>query len=633
MSLRQQMMLLIALPTLVIYGVILGLTMRYLYKQSKASVEQNMTTLASSYAARFDGSLREAAQIAQTTASSFEITTPGDEQIYQQLERNVMGLPLVYGSAAAFEPGTIKPAGKLFSPYVCRDGEGLRRVNIDETVYDWYSDPNYTWYSQPKKLGKSIWSDPYFDEGAGNILMSTFSAVFKRGTGFGGVVTVDIDLPRLRSTAGHGLPENVDFVVLTSGGQFVYDPDPSRIMKSTVFDIANQSGRPELADLAKRMLAGKSGTATIAGWDSPQRQWVFFSPIRSANWVFVCRLPEAVVMREVRQRALASGGALLLTLLLTTALIAVASKMIAAPITRLKDKVLQVAGGNFDVRIDESSKTKEIQTLAGSFNQMTSDLRFHIEKLASETAARQKIEHDLDIAREIQRSLLPSNKPDLPGYEIAGWSRPADRTGGDYYDWQTRESDGQTLASLGDVTGHGVGPALVTAVCRAYARASFGTGHGLPEVMTQLNYLLLADLPEGRYVTFVGVIIDALRHDVHFVSAGHGPIVHYQRATHTLVEFGATDFPFGVTPTPEYPPTKVALARGDLLILITDGFFEWHNLSGEQFGLPRLRQAILDTADAPIDEIAQRIYEKVRDFTTNAAQDDDMTAVVLRRTA
>jgi sigma-B regulation protein RsbU (phosphoserine phosphatase) len=628
------MLLLIALPTLVIYVAILGLTMGYIYKESKASAEQNMTTLASSYAARFDGSLREAAQIAETTASLFETSgNLADEQIYQQLGRNVMGSPLVYGACAAFEPGTLKPPGQLFAPYVCRDGDGLRRVNIDETVYDWYRDPRYTWYSLPKKLGKSTWSDPYFDEGAGNILMSTYSAVFKRGIGFGGVVTVDIDLPRLRSTVGYGLPQNVDFVVLTSGGQFVYDADSARIMTSTIFDIAQQNKQPQLAELGKRMLSGKSGTATIAGWDTAQRQWVFYAPIRSAGWVLVCRLPESVVMREVRQRTLWSGGALLLTLGLITSLIFAASKMISSPITRLTDKVLQVAGGQFNVRIDESSRTREIQTLAASFNQMTSDLRSHIERLAAETAARQKIEHDLDIAREIQRSLLPATKPSLPGYEIAGWSRPADRTGGDYYDWQTRESDGRTLVSLADVTGHGVGPALVTAVCRAYARASFGTGHGLSEVMAQLNNLLLADLPEGRYVTYVGVIIDAAQHDVKFVSAGHGPIMHYQRATRSLVEFEATDFPFGVTPNPEYPPTTVALATGDLLILITDGFFEWFGPDGEQFGLARLREAILELADAPIDVLAQRIYEKVRDFTRNAAQDDDMTAVVLRRLA
>ena len=180
MTLRRQMILWIAGPALVIYIFILGLTAVGQYRQSKREVEQAMTRLATSYSARLDGYLREVARIAETAAhvvqSGVELS---DAQLYTLLENNVEQTPLVYGSCLAFEPGTRRTGDELFAPYVYRGPNGLQQMNIDRSVYDWYRDPQFTWYQQPKQLDRGVWSEPYLDKGAGNILMSTYSAPFK----------------------------------------------------------------------------------------------------------------------------------------------------------------------------------------------------------------------------------------------------------------------------------------------------------------------------------------------------------------------------------------------------------------------------------------------------------------------
>ena len=632
MTIRRQMILLIALPTLAVYVVILGLATLYSYRESRQSVERAMRQLASSYASRFDGRLREAAQIAESNAAFMQtVGSLPEEKIYQQLQRGVEQSPLVYGACMAFEPGTVRPADELFAPYVCRSGEGFRRVNIDRSVYDWYRDPAYTWYTQPKSLGRAVWSEPYFDEGAGNILMATYSVPFGKPGAIGGVTTVDIDLPRLRKSVGGEFDQDLDFVILSADGRFVFDPDPSRILKKTVFDVAGEQNRPDLAELGRRMLQGTSGMASIDGWDSSRRQWVFYAPIRSAKWVFVSRFPESRVLADVRRRTVGTAAALGLTLLLIVACIALASRLVAAPIVRLKDKVVEVGGGNLDVRIDETGRADEIRHLAGSFNRMTSELRAHVQRLADEQAARQRIEHDLDIAREIQRGLLPTKTPDVRGFDIAGWSLPADKTGGDYYDWQSLP-DGRTLVSLADVSGHGVGPALVTAVCRAYARASFATGHDVAELTGQLNQLLIADLPADRFVTFAAALLDPQRGQVQLISAGHGPILHYRAYDRSVREFGANDVPLGVMAAADYAPSvQIDLRPGDVLLFITDGFFEWMRPDREQFGLERLRQAVIDGADLPLPQFIKGIYEKVKTFAEGVPQADDVTAVAMRR--
>ena len=234
--------------------------------------------------------------------------------------------------------------------------------------------------------------------------------------------------------------------------------------------------------------------------------------------------------------------------------------------------VQQIGEGDLTAHIDEKSSTVEIHNLATNFNRMTADLRSHVDRLAVEKAERQRIEHDLDIARRIQQGLLPTAKPELPDYDIAGWSRAADKTGGDYYDWQ-QMPDGRILISLADVSGHGIGPALVAAVCRAYARASVSANNqDLAPMVDRLNGLLVDDMPEGRFVTFVGVLLDPQSHRAQMISAGHGPLFRCVAVGGRLIESDADGLPLGLFSGNEYGPANdFALEPGDSIVLVTDG--------------------------------------------------------------
>jgi len=638
MPLRRQMILWIVGPALVIYLLILGLSAVSQYRQSKREVEQAMTRLAGSYASRLDGYLRETSRIATTAARFFETGAAiSDETVYSLLEDNVKQSPLVYGSALAFEPGTRRAADELFAPYVCRDGDTFRRMNIDQSVYDWYRDPKYTWYSRPKELGRGVWSEPYFDEGAGNILMSTYSAPFNRQgaeglAGFGGVCTVDIDLPRLRETVGREIDAELDFVILSSDGRYVFHPDASRIMKQTIFEELSATGRGRLAPAALQFIEAESGGAWIDGWESDEPLGVFHARIPSTGWSFVARVPTANLLADVRQRTLTNVAALLATLLLLCAAIYYVAGRIAAPITALERGVMKVSGGDLDARIDESSSTVEIHNLAGSFNRMTADLRSTVDRLAIEKTERKRIEHDLDVARRIQEGLLPTAKPDLADYDVAGWSRAANATGGDYYDWQ-RLPDGRVLVSLADVSGHGIGPALVAAVCRAYARASVAASdRELAQIVNRLNDLLVVDMPDGRFVTFAGVLLDHEHNRAQMISAGHGPLFRCIRSNGDLFESNADGLPLGLISDGEYAPSDAfSLETGDSILLVTDGLFEWTREGGEAYGLDRLRESIRRFASLEADELISALYGEAREFAGGADQGDDVTIVVVRR--
>jgi len=241
-----------------------------------------------------------------------------------------------------------------------------------------------------------------------------------------------------------------------------------------------------------------------------------------------------------------------------------------------------------------------------------------------------RVNHDLDVARSIQQDLLPGSTPGLGGFDVAGWNRPADQTGGDYFDWQTLP-DGRIAVSLADATGHGIGPALVSASCRAYARASLisGKSDGLLE---NLNQLLSDDLPPNRFVTFAVVFLEPNCSRVNVLSAGHGPILWYKRDSGEIENIEAQGIPLGMIDGFAYgQAAEASMAAGDILALITDGFFEWENPEGEQFGISRLEAVIHEARECSAEELILRMRAAVESFCGGTKQEDDLTAIILKR--
>jgi serine phosphatase RsbU (regulator of sigma subunit) len=262
------------------------------------------------------------------------------------------------------------------------------------------------------------------------------------------------------------------------------------------------------------------------------------------------------------------------------------------------------------------------------------EIRKYLQAALQEAETRQQlqqVQHDLDIARSIQQSLLPRVRPRIAGFEIAGWNLSADATGGDYFDWK-QLSDGRLVVTLADVTGHGIGPAMLASVCRAYSRASFDGQHGLTTTVQRINEALTADLTQGRFATFVAVICKADDNQVELLSAGQGPLFLYSSSTDTFQEIPPQSIPLGLMPELNASaPALLTLRPGDLLLLITDGFFEWENDSGEAFGMERAADTIRRAKRLPPEEIIAELYNSILAFSNGTRQKDDLTAVVIKR--
>ena len=641
MSIRSKLLLYIGAPTLAIYVGVLGLALERLKAMNLREMEASVTQQAVSDAARFDAAFREIATIALTTARFIE-TDPDLPlgKIEQQLLANLRVNEAVYGVACAFEPES--PEDDLLCPYVYRRADGaLVVMNIGRDVYDWAADPQWDWYHTPRATEAPSWSRPYFDEGAGNALMVTFSAPFFRDGEFRGVTTVDIDVTRLRTNLADSIMGGLEFVILTPNGHFVYSPNPDDVMARTIFDAADAAGRTDIHDAYRAVLGGEAGMARLAGWSGrppagweewTESRWLFYAPIESTGWALAAQMPESQALANVRSRMALATGALGLTLLLILGAIWLVSARLVSPIIRLREGVREISGGNLDARVEGVESNDEIGELARSFNAMTADLRSHVDSLAAAQAHREKIEGDLELARRIQRSLLPSTLPNAPGYDIAGWNLAADQTGGDYFDW-LELPDGRTIFTLADVTGHGVGPALIVAACRAYMRASTSYGAAeLTDAVIRVNDLLHQDIPDGRFVTAAVGVLDPVAGEMAMISAGQAPLLFYEAATGAVHCWHADGVPLGIMRSPPMDePRRIAFAPGDVLLLTTDGFMEWPNLGGRQYGVEGLEAFLRAHHHLAAEALIESLHASVLAHGEGVEQGDDLTALVIRR--
>jgi len=251
-------------------------------------------------------------------------------------------------------------------------------------------------------------------------------------------------------------------------------------------------------------------------------------------------------------------------------------------------------------------------------------------RLLEEFLTKRRLEHEMELARDIQAGLLPQHAPRLDGFDLAGWSRPSDYAGGDFFDifpW----GDGRVGLMLGDAVGHGVGPALLAAETRALVRALALRETRPDTILCDTNRLLAADVAEGRFVTLALAVADAAAGAVSYASAGQGPMV-VMRADGQYEQFNATGLPLGILPDATIDAGEaIQLAPGDAFLLISDGIFECETAAGQDLGIDR----VLENVQEHLAGSAESVIRALEDLTESVSPDgrfrDDRTIVVTKR--
>jgi len=263
-------------------------------------------------------------------------------------------------------------------------------------------------------------------------------------------------------------------------------------------------------------------------------------------------------------------------------------------------------------------------------------------RLIEDRIERERLEREMDVAKDIQAGTFPSEIPQAPGWDVAGESNPAEFCGGDAYDVVGLVNGSiapagavpeEYVFAIADATGHGVASALSSVQMRGMMRLGLRLRQPIVKLAEEINAQLCEDLPDGRFVTAWLARIDCRTGDVHTVSAGQGPILVYRRATDDFLSHGADMPPLGVFALPyaDEDSQRFRLESGDIVVAITDGFYEAPSPQKDRFDEDRIKEVVRANRDRSSREILDAIKKVVHDFSEHRPLEDDQTGLIIRR--
>ena len=248
---------------------------------------------------------------------------------------------------------------------------------------------------------------------------------------------------------------------------------------------------------------------------------------------------------------------------------------------------------------------------------------------------KKRLDHDLEIARDIQRILLPAEAPAINGFQISGINVPARQVSGDYFDY-IHVDDERLGVAIADVSGKGVPASLIMAICRSVLRAEAVRNPSPADVLRKVNRQLYPDIKEDMFISMAYLILDHERNGITLARAGHDAPLLYKQESQTVTPVKSPGMVVGIDSGNVFDRLTsdfaIRLERDDCLVLYTDGVTEALNTEGDEFGLERTIQSVRASASNGAPAIVKQLIGDVRNFTGSHPQNDDITLIAIRKT-
>lgn len=306
------------------------------------------------------------------------------------------------------------------------------------------------------------------------------------------------------------------------------------------------------------------------------------------------------------------------------------SRIVIRPFQKILAGVRTISTGDLSSKLDVDSQD-EFGQLANIFNEMTTRIQDSQKGLMEQ----ERMQKEMQVAQEIQHTLLPAEFPQIEGYEIGATYRAAKEVGGDYYDffWVDPTTMGIVVA---DVSGKGVPGSMVMTMIRTAMRLEARDNKSASDVLSKVNRHVTGDMKKGMFVTMFYIVLDSRNRSINFASAGHNPMILYRGGTDEVFFLKPKGFPVGIDLPEEnmfaknLALQKVSLQKNDMLVIYTDGITEAMNTAKEQFGEDRLVKVIKENAHLTPSEFVEKLNESIAQFTRGAEQNDDITVVAIK---
>lgn len=636
-SLAVRLGVVIALSSAAIFATALG----YNYHQSRVillhELEDSARTLASSLVNRVETQLTAVTKVTQGMARALENDTHQEARLLSLLQATVADTSEIHGAGIAFEPYAFNPGTPLYAPYYYRDQGQIAFARLEQAYPD-LPYPYWDWYQIPRELGQLEWSEPYFDEGAGNVLMATcatpFYGLVEGKRQLRGIVSADVSLSTLTELVSSVKILKTGYAALLSrNGMILAHPLKDAVMNESFFTIAEARQDPALRELGRRMIRGESGFLlyqSLVGVES----WMYYAPIRSTGWTLTVVFPKEELLENVRAMSLTMAAIGLGGILLLVLAIASISRAIIRPLRVLTAATGEIASGNFDLVLPDARSNDEVGELTHHFQVMEQSLKDYIRNLTEITAAKERIQSELKVATQIQASLLPRIFPPFPEhteFEIFATMVPAKEVGGDFYDFFFIDAT-HLCFLIADVSDKGVPAALYMMVTKTLLKTEAQRLGEPDRILASVNDILAADNDSCTFSTVFCAVLDIASGEVCYANAGHNPplLTDARGVRYLNPKPGRV---LGALAESQYYAERLLLDPDAELLLYTDGVTEANDPRGALYGEKRLRQALEGAPRENVTKLVRHIQADVARHVDNAPQSDDITLLAIRMTA
>ncbi|WP_080694861.1 SpoIIE family protein phosphatase [Xylanibacter ruminicola] len=630
---RRKLSIRVSLWVVMFAAVIFVAALGFLFYQSREAVRQEAihraTTILDRTSLQVEGILNRVEVATNMTVWLVQRHPNVADSMFVYSEGTLRNNPDFYSCSIAFEPYYFKEYGRYFSAYSKYEGDSIRTLQGGSDNYQYFF---MDWYLMPTLLGHPCWTDPYMDLDAPTNtyeMVTTYCQAIKNKQGAViGVINTSLSINWLSQTISAVKPyPNSYSIMIGRGGTYFVHPDSTKITRHTIFTQTMLEPDTALTALGHAMQRGEEGMRrmVIDGKDS----YVFYKPLGKTGCSMAIVCPESDIFGGFnRLRHTVMGIVFVGLLVMLCVFINVITRELK-PLHRLAREAETIASGNFDAELPDFERTDEIGQLSHSFGYMQQSLVRYIDELKLTTAQKASIESELNVASNIQMSMLPSVFPNREGLDMHASMTPAKEVGGDLYGYLLKGDN--LYFCVGDVSGKGVPASLFMAQVTRLFRTLANQQMAPADICTHMNEALSGDEnPTNMFVTmFVGMVNLQSGH-LKFCNAGHNPPVIGGGEHHGEFLQMLPNFPIGVLPGLEFQGEEIDTIKGRALFLYTDGLNEAENRDHKQFGDDQLLSILRNTHFESAQQVVEILYNEVQRHRDGADPNDDLTMMCLR---
>ena len=549
------------------------------------------------------------------------------DYMYELTQQVLRSNPYVVGSAIAFEPGYYVEKGVLFSPYSYRTDEGIKSKQLGSEDYEYHY---MEWYQIPKLLGKPYWSEPYYDNGGANMVMTTYSFPLYDAEGdMYAVFTADISLEWFAKKVNEVqlYPNSYNYMI-GRGGTFLVSDRAEAILNESFFARPLLEGDKGMLEAGHRMINGESGMTRFNR--DGEEYYLFFAPVTKTGWCVLVASMYGDIFAGIDGLRNWVINIIVWGILLLAGFCYFTVRRLTEPLVRFAGSANEIAKGNFNTDLPVIKSKDEMKTLHGSFETMQKSLVDYIDELQKTTANKERIESELRIARSIQMGMVPKIFPPFPerkDVDLYAKLIPAKEVGGDLYDFFIEGNKFYFI--IGDVSGKGVPASLVMAVtCRLF-RTVAAHFQSPAEIVTALNDALAESNESNMFCTFFIGILDLCDGHLQYCNAGHNaPVIIAPSCEVKFMEV-VPNLPLGLFGGFPYEGQECDIDKGTTIFLYTDGVTEAEDNNKALYSDERLLSLLDKERNSIPQPIVDVLLTDIDSHVNGAEQSDDITIMCI----